>query len=94
MLDADQLKAALVSLPAWSGDTSRISREVLADPAATTALRIQVAALAEDAEHHPEIQEVNGGTRFVLWTHSAGGVTAKDTSLAARIDAIVTSQGL
>lgn len=94
MLDADQVKAALLSLPSWTGDGSRIAREVLADEETTTALRAQVAAAADEADHHPVVEDVEGGTRFVLWTHSEGGVTVKDPALAARIDAIASSLGL
>jgi 4a-hydroxytetrahydrobiopterin dehydratase len=93
-MDADQVQTALLSLPSWSGDTERLVREVLANAETTALLRAQVATAANEADHHPLVEDVDGGTRFVVWTHSAGGVTAKDTALAARIDAIVSALNL
>jgi 4a-hydroxytetrahydrobiopterin dehydratase len=49
----------------------------------------RVAVLAQDANHHPDIL-VHGWNkvRLELSTHSAGGLTAADFALAARIDAL------
>ena len=46
----------------------------------------EVAQAAEDANHHPDIDIRWRTVRFALSTHSAGGVTSKDTALAGRID--------
>ncbi|MFZ9500968.1 MAG: 4a-hydroxytetrahydrobiopterin dehydratase [Beijerinckiaceae bacterium] len=46
--------------------------------------------LAEQAWHHPEITISWGRVEVVLWSHDAGGVTARDLALARRIeDALV-----
>ncbi len=45
-----------------------------------------VAELAEDAEHHPDIDVRYRKVTLTLSTHSAGGVTDKDFELARRID--------
>ena len=87
--DADGLAAALRALPAWSGTTDRISRTVLADAPTTARVRSEVAEAADALDHHPVVEDVDGGTRFVLWTHSRGAVTELDTALAASIDAVV-----
>jgi len=50
------------------------------------ALVQQVAEAAEEADHHPDIDIRYTTLTFTLSTHSAGGVTAKDLELAARID--------
>lgn len=47
-----------------------------------------VAALAEEADHHPDIHVRYKKVLLELSTHSAGGVTEKDLTLAARIDAL------
>jgi 4a-hydroxytetrahydrobiopterin dehydratase len=48
----------------------------------------RVGALAEEADHHPDI-DIRWRTIVLrLTTHSAGGLTARDLSLAARIDAL------
>ena len=93
-LNDEQVRSALALLPSWVGSAGRLERTVLAAPPQTELLRAQVAQAAEEADHHPVVEDVDGGTHFALWTHSAGGVTAKDTALAARIDAIATSLGL
>jgi 4a-hydroxytetrahydrobiopterin dehydratase len=46
-----------------------------------------VGALAEDANHHPDIDIRWNTVTLRLTTHSAGGLTAKDVSLARAIDA-------
>jgi len=46
----------------------------------------QVGALAETAEHHPDIDIRWDTVTLRLSTHSAGGLTDKDLSLAAEID--------
>ena len=48
-------------------------------------------ALAKIADHHPDIDIRWRTLHFTLSTHSAGGVTALDTALAARIEAVVTT---
>ena len=42
--------------------------------------------VAEDAWHHPEITITWGEVEVRLTTHDAGGITAKDTDLAARFN--------
>ena len=46
----------------------------------------RVGALAEAADHHPDIDIRWRTVTMRLSTHSAGGITAKDLGLAAEID--------
>lgn len=46
----------------------------------------RVAELAEAADHHPGLDIRYRRLRVTLTTHSAGGLTALDFDLAARID--------
>jgi 4a-hydroxytetrahydrobiopterin dehydratase len=46
----------------------------------------RVAELAEAADHHPDMDIRYDTVRVGLATHSAGGITAMDTSLAEEID--------
>jgi 4a-hydroxytetrahydrobiopterin dehydratase len=48
-----------------------------------------VAAFAESAGHHPDIAIHYNAVALSLWTHSAGGLTAKDFALARKIDAVL-----
>ena len=50
----------------------------------------KVALLAEKADHHPEWSNVYNRVRIALTTHSAGGLTDKDSALAMAIDALLT----
>lgn len=46
----------------------------------------KVGELAENANHHPEIDFGWGYAKITLSTHSEGGVTDKDHQLADQID--------
>jgi 4a-hydroxytetrahydrobiopterin dehydratase len=87
MLTADQLAEGLAAVPGWSGDTSGISRTITADTFPRgIALVTAVAENAETMNHHPDIDIRYTDVTFRLSTHSAGGVTAQDLELAARIN--------
>lgn len=47
-----------------------------------------VGMIAEAAGHHPDIHIHWDTVTLRLWTHSAGGLTAKDLKLAALIDSV------
>jgi 4a-hydroxytetrahydrobiopterin dehydratase len=87
LLTAAEVASALAELTGWSGDAGGISRSVEA-PSFPAAIRlvVEVAEAAEDADHHPDIDIRWRKVTFALSTHSAGGVTGKDTALARRID--------
>ncbi|HTF09025.1 MAG TPA: 4a-hydroxytetrahydrobiopterin dehydratase [Asanoa sp.] len=90
VLGADDLQAALAGLDGWAGDPSGISRSAeLASFPGAIAVVDRVAVVAEELDHHPDIDIRWRRLRFTLSTHSAGGVTAKDLDLARRIDTIV-----
>ncbi|HSC89461.1 MAG TPA: 4a-hydroxytetrahydrobiopterin dehydratase [Polyangiaceae bacterium] len=50
------------------------------------ALANRIGVVAEAEDHHPELTVAWGSLRVVTWTHSAGGLSANDFILAARID--------
>lgn len=92
VLSADELTEALGELPEWSGDVKGIERAVKARSfLAGIRLVDAVAELAEAADHHPDIDIRWRTLTFACVTHSAGGVTDRDLTLAARIDEIVRS---
>jgi 4a-hydroxytetrahydrobiopterin dehydratase len=51
----------------------------------------RVAALAEAADHHPDMDIRWRTLTFRLSTHSEGGLTAKDFALARHIDEVLTA---
>lgn len=48
----------------------------------------QVAQLAEQEDHHPDIGVYYNKVILTLWTHTVKGLTENDFILAAKIDAI------
>lgn len=48
----------------------------------------KVGALAEEANHHPDINLSWGFVRVWLTTHSEHGITSKDYELSKKIDAL------
>lgn len=86
-LSAEQVAAALAELPEWSGDGTGIERTVKQSsfPAAVDAI-VQIAAVAEELDHHPDLDLRWRTVRVSVVTHSAGGVTELDLELARRVD--------
>lgn len=93
VLDDDAVSAATGALDGWSGNRSEISRTAQL-PSFTAAIAAvdRVAAVAEEMDHHPDIDIRWRTLTFRCATHSAGGVTDKDIELARRIDAIIAEQ--
>ena len=89
-LTDDQLGTALSGLDGWTGDAEGIRRtaELPSFPAAIAVVD-RVAEVAEGMDHHPDIDIRWRTLTFVCVTHSAGGVTDADITLAGRIDEIV-----
>ena len=52
----------------------------------------RVAALAESAGHHPDIDIRYNQVLLGLVSHDAGGITERDTSMAGRIDRELSKQ--
>jgi 4a-hydroxytetrahydrobiopterin dehydratase len=93
-LSAEQVREALAGLDGWSGDTAELTRCVeLASFRAAIQVVDRVAEVAEELDHHPDIDIRWRRLTFRLSTHSAGGVTELDSALAARINGIVSSVG-
>ncbi|APE36739.1 4a-hydroxytetrahydrobiopterin dehydratase [Nocardia mangyaensis] len=90
LLSDPEITIALATLPEWSREGAAIIRTVQAPsfPEGIELVR-KVAAAAEAADHHPDIDIRWRTLTFTLSTHSAGGITAADTALAHTIDTIV-----
>lgn len=91
LLSAAEIAAALAGLGGrWTGDQSAITRTAeLADFPTAISVVDRVAVIAEELDHHPDIDIRWRTLTFVCTSHSAGGVTAQDLELARRIDEIV-----
>ena len=89
--DAD-VAAELARTPGWSRRGTAIER-TYRFPGFREALFFVngVAVVAERAGHHPDIAIHYNVVTLSLWTHSAGGLTAKDFRLARELDATFPS---
>jgi 4a-hydroxytetrahydrobiopterin dehydratase len=86
---AEQVQAALASLPGWQRHEQReaIRRQfVFADFPEAFAFMTQIAILAEKRNHHPEWSNVYNKVDITLTTHEAQGVTERDVELARSAD--------
>ncbi len=89
-LSSDELTAALSGLPLWSGDGAGIRRtvELPGFPDAVAAL-VRIAFVAEQLDHHPDVDLRWRTLHLTLVTHSAGGVTELDLELARQVDRLL-----
>jgi 4a-hydroxytetrahydrobiopterin dehydratase len=94
LLTDQQIDTALAKQPYWRRDGARIVRTVELDtfPQAIEVVD-RVAAIAEQADHHPDIDIRWRTLTFRCATHSAGGITGKDIDLAGAIDGILDTFG-
>lgn len=90
----DEVAAGLTGIPGWTGDSRGIEATyaLATFPLAIDLVRL-VAAAAEEADHHPDIDIRWRRVTFRLTTHEAGAVTTKDLDLAGRIQAAAQSLG-
>lgn len=91
----EEIAALIERLEGWqlNADGTRLVKSVrVADFLAGVRLLQQLAAVAEELDHHPDFHlERFRHVRIELWTHSVGGLTARDFELAERIDRLLTS---
>jgi 4a-hydroxytetrahydrobiopterin dehydratase len=88
--DDEQVAGALTRLTDWQrdGDTIVRTAKLPSFPAAIEAVRA-VAEIAEERDHHPDIDIRWRTVTFRCSTHSEGGITGKDVELAGEIDRVL-----
>ena len=88
-MSPEEADAALVGLD-WSREGDVLVKVVSrGDFAGALAFVNAVGALAEAADHHPNIYMRWDTVTLRLTTHSAGGLTEKDFALAAEVDRLL-----
>jgi 4a-hydroxytetrahydrobiopterin dehydratase len=94
LLDDTAITAALGDLPGWERDGDAIVRtaKLPSFPAAIGVVD-RVAEIAEDRDHHPDIDIRWRTLTFRCSTHSAGGLTDLDVALAAAISEQIAAAG-
>ena len=87
--DQTKIQTSLSALPQWHRAGAIISRtfEFKDFPAAMDFVNA-VATLAEQSQHHPDIDVRWNKVTLALTTHDAGGLTEKDFALARQCDAL------
>jgi 4a-hydroxytetrahydrobiopterin dehydratase len=90
ILDQEEISHHLNEYPNWTGGAEDLHRQFTAhDFPSAIAVVDKVAVIAEELNHHPDIDIRWTTLRFRLTTHSAGGVTELDLELARRIEGVL-----
>ncbi len=88
-LSKEALTKALTTLKGWEVDGEEITKTYkFKDFVAAIGFVNRLADLAEAAAHHPDIDIRYNQVTIALTTHDDGGITDKDTALAAQIDGV------
>ena len=86
-LSEAEVASKMGSVPQWQRSGAEISRTFqFKDFAGAMKFVNAVAAEAENADHHPDIDISWNKVKLALSTHSEGGLTQKDFALAAMCD--------
>lgn len=90
LLKAQDIKEWLKKLPEWELDKKHIERTFEFDDF-TQAMEFVngVAEIAEEEDHHPDIDVRYNKVRIALSTHSEGGLTELDFEVAEKIGTLV-----
>ena len=95
LLPDEEVGKALGRLQGWSlddGPVRALRREVeLASFPQAIQVVDRVAEIAENDDHHPDIDIRWRTLTFRCSTHSEGGITANDVTLAEKIDGVLDS---
>lgn len=89
-LTHEQIHGALTDLPGWEVEQGRLTttREFGSFPDAV-AFVDRVAEVAEDLDHHPDIDIRWRTVRLAVCTHDQGNqITGRDVDLARAVDAL------
>ena len=87
-----QIEDGLARLQDWRREGSEpVIRRTVRLPGFTDAVALvdDIAQVAEQVDHHPDIDIRYNKVHLALSTHSEGALTDKDIALAARIDELV-----
>jgi 4a-hydroxytetrahydrobiopterin dehydratase len=89
LIKTGELKERMKKVPEWELEKKHIERSFEFDDFQDAIDFVNaVAEVAEEEEHHPDIDIRYNKVRLVLSTHSKGGLTDLDFALAERIDTL------
>jgi 4a-hydroxytetrahydrobiopterin dehydratase len=91
-LTPTEIEDVLRAHPEWKLEDGKLVREwTFQDFREAMAFVNRIAAIAEDAGHHPDIDIRYNRVLLSLVSHDAGGITERDAMLAGRITAELAS---
>jgi 4a-hydroxytetrahydrobiopterin dehydratase len=92
VLSDDEIRSGLAELPGWDRRDDEIEKRYeLRSFADAIAFVTRVGFLAENANHHPDLDVRWRMVRVALSTHDEGGITNKDLALAGEIEAVAAA---
>ena len=90
LIEADELEVLLKKLPEWDLEENTIVRVLEFDEFMEGIDFVNdLAEIAEEAGHHPDIDIRWCSVTLRLTTHDAGGLTEADLDVAKKIDTLV-----
>ncbi|MBN1827451.1 MAG: 4a-hydroxytetrahydrobiopterin dehydratase [Candidatus Eisenbacteria bacterium] len=93
LLSDAEIKRMIAELPAWKKNGKELTRTV-EFPQYLVAIDFVhlVAEIAEQMNHHPDIEISHSRVTLHCTTHSAKGITARDVELAQKVEEIYREQ--
>ena len=89
LLDSAEIKAWMKKLPEWEHEKKHIERTFEFDEFAEAIDFVNaLAEIAEEEEHHPDIDIRYNKVRVMLSTHAKGGLTELDFEFAEKVDTL------
>lgn len=90
LIEKSELKEYLKRVPEWDLEGKKIERLFEFDDFNESIDFVNgVAEIAEELEHHPDIDIRWNKVKLILSTHNKGGLTNLDFELAGKIDTLV-----
>jgi len=87
LLDTATVRDRLEALPGWHFEEDAIHKEFAFDDFVSAVDFVKrLTEVAEEKEHHPDLEVSWGRVVVHLSTHSAGGVTEKDLEMARAVE--------
>ena len=94
LLSEEEITTALAGLAGWERADQQLRRSFkYRDFVEAMGFVTRVALLAEKANHHPDIDIRWNTVTLALSSHDAGGLTRRDTELAAKVSGIAGDTG-
>ena len=93
LLSPTQVEEALTRLPGWELRDERLVKTFRRAGFVEALEFVQrIAGPAEEMDHHPDVLISWRDVTLSLWTHAAGGITARDLRLALAIEELLRAE--